>query len=150
MLRCLVFKKKNRTENDQNQKHKDNLNNREDFGKHIEVVKKKPGRKSIKNESRQIREERKKNRNLGLIYATKTGKIIKERKCRELLNCRLRCKNRITEEKRQQVFKEYWAQRNFNKRIHFLARLITQEKEREKWITKNTKIDKSRINIFCR
>lgn len=70
---------------------------------------------------------------MGLLYATKTGKIIKERKCRELLNCRLTCKNRITEEKRQQVFKEYWAQSNFNKRIHFLARLITtEEKKTEK------------------
>lgn len=58
----------------------------------------------MKNDTRKIREERNRNRNLRLTCATK-----KERKCQEVSNCRLKCKERINEEKRLQVFKECWT-----------------------------------------
>ncbi|CAG9839207.1 unnamed protein product [Diabrotica balteata] len=92
-----------------------------------EILKNKLGRKSLKNETRLIREERKQNRNLGLSYTTKSGKVIKPRTCQELLSCPLKCKDRITEEKRQEIFKEYWSLASFNKRVSFIARLITTD-----------------------
>ncbi|XP_072387052.1 uncharacterized protein [Diabrotica undecimpunctata] len=92
-----------------------------------EILKNKPGRKSLKNETRLIREERKQNRNLGLSYTTKSGKVIKARTCQELISCRLKCKDRINEEKRQEIFKEYWSLASFNKRVSFIARLITTD-----------------------
>lgn len=97
----------------------------------VETVEhKRKGRKTTKNDTRQARHERNRKRNLGLKYVTKKGKIIKERQYKELLDCRLQCKMRISEENRKLIFKEYWAMQSFNKRIAFIASLITTEEKK--------------------
>lgn len=64
----ISYKKKTRIENDQAGNHDKELNDEKQVEKHIETVKKKPGRRAEKNESRKIRDERKKNRNFGFSY----------------------------------------------------------------------------------
>lgn len=95
--------------------------------KNSEVRTKRKVKKTLKNETRAVREERKQKRNLGMEYTTKNGKIVKARLCKTLGNCKLKCQDRIDEEKRQTLFREYWQMKSFNKRVAFIASLIRTE-----------------------
>lgn len=118
-----------------------------------EQIKIKPNKNQMKKsktkETRAVRNERKLKRNLGLEYTTKKGKVVKERKCMELADCRLKCTTKVTEEERQTLFKEYWSMGNFNKRVAFIAGLIiTQPKKSWRVKTVNPEKQKNRTMSY--
>ncbi|CAG9772078.1 unnamed protein product [Ceutorhynchus assimilis] len=108
--------------------------------------KQRKAKKTLKNETRTVREERKRNRNLGLEYTTKKGKLIRARVCRPLSKCKLNCQDKIDHEKRQTIFSEYWQMKSFNKRVAFIASLIrTEPKKCAKRKTEHISKQKNRL-----
>ncbi|CAH1111535.1 unnamed protein product [Psylliodes chrysocephalus] len=85
----------------------------------------KRGRKINKGETRDVRDNRSKQRNLGNAYVTRKGKTIRAKTFRELQICRMKCKNRIDTLKRKAIFKEFWEMGSFNNRVSFIAGLIS-------------------------
>ncbi|CAG9840736.1 unnamed protein product [Diabrotica balteata] len=65
-----------------------------------------------------------KNRNLGKEYTTKTGKIVKKRERRKLLECRSKCSTLIEINMREKIFDEYWQIGDFNRRLAYIAGLL--------------------------
>ncbi|CAH1110612.1 unnamed protein product [Psylliodes chrysocephalus] len=96
-----------------------------------------------KGETRLVRNERKTKRNLGDQYLTKTNKIIPQRKCRDLHECRLKCSKRLEDEVRKTILNEYWSMGSFNKRVAYIATLVST---REKETTRAKKTDKKHKN----
>ncbi|KAF2890696.1 hypothetical protein ILUMI_15477, partial [Ignelater luminosus] len=87
-------------------------------------------RKVVKGETRAVCCNRKKCKNLGLEYITGKGKKVNAKKFKELQECRLKCRERIDTLKKAKIFREFWAIGAFNKRVAYVAGLITcQEKK---------------------
>lgn len=105
----------------------------------------KPARKVIKGETRAVRSNRKKCRNLGIEYLTRKGKKVKGKECKELQACRMKCRENIDFVKREKIFTEFWAMGDFNKRVAYIAGLISSQ---EKNITKKKKMEKN-TRIEC-
>ncbi|CAG9825650.1 unnamed protein product [Phaedon cochleariae] len=83
-----------------------------------------------KGETRHIRSMRKTMRNSGREYITKKGKVIPARRCRDLQQCRLKCKERIDDGVRKIIFTEYWSMQSFDRRTAYIASLVsTRPKE---------------------
>ncbi|CAH1118124.1 unnamed protein product [Phaedon cochleariae] len=71
---------------------------------------------------------RKRNRNSGKQYVTAKGKIKKPREMKPLrTNCRNKCRNVLDEEVRQTIFREYWSLGEYDKRVAFVASLISAQ-----------------------
>nr|CAH7746657.1 unnamed protein product [Callosobruchus chinensis] len=122
------------------------LNSSDDSFYRLHTKSKRKPKKSIKNETRAVRAERKEKRNLGLEYTTKMGKVMRQRKCQSLGKCRLECQKRIDEEKRQKLFCDYWQMASFNKRVAFIAGLIkTEPKKCSKRKIQNISKQKNRL-----
>lgn len=96
-----------------------------------------------KGETRQVRQNRNRMRNLGKEYSTLKGKVIPERRCKDLQSCRLKCQERIKDEERNTIFSDYWSMENYDKRVAFMANLITTK---EKNSTRAKKHDKKHKN----
>lgn len=103
-------------------------------------------------------------RNSGQSYTTLGGKVKKAREMRRLEFCRAKCQERISEEKRQQIFNEYWALGSRDKRAAFVSALVSSAekksvrkrttdsgKEKNRQITNsfNLKVDGTRTMV-CR
>ena len=86
-------------------------------------------KKRTNNETRRMRQERREKRNLGKEYVTRTGKVIKERTMQELKLCRNKCKEKIKDEVRLQLFNEFWAMGNYNRRLQYIAGLMEVKKK---------------------
>ncbi|CAG4959985.1 unnamed protein product [Parnassius apollo] len=85
--------------------------------------KKKKTRKSVK-ERRQDRARRKLFRNTGLEYITTSGKTKKRRQLHELENCRQKCKQRLPQDLREKLFKQYWSLGSYENRTKYIAKCI--------------------------
>lgn len=83
--------------------------------------------RGIKGESRKVRNERKNARNLGLEYATSKGKKVLMRKMEPLQLCRKKCSETFRDSERQQMFKEYWALGDYDRRLSYIAGFIEVE-----------------------
>lgn len=55
------------------------------------------------------------------------GKVVPGRTMKELQSCRMKCKERIPAEQRQEIFKEYWNMGSYVKRSAYMAALIEIE-----------------------
>lgn len=83
--------------------------------------------------SRKRKRENKLKRNLGLPYVTASGKNIQERKMQDLPDCRNKCRNKISDDQRALIHKEFWDLGSYDLRAAFVSSLITiQEKQTER------------------
>ncbi|CAK1602117.1 unnamed protein product [Parnassius mnemosyne] len=82
----------------------------------------KRGKKRVRNESAWIKNVRKRQRNSGEQYVSRTGKTVAAKSikppCTE--KCRLKCRNKITEEQRQEIFECYWGLGSLQRQRDFL------------------------------
>lgn len=67
---------------------------------------------------------RKRKRNAGKEYFTKTGNCIKERNFKELQDCRKKCKDKISYVNQKHIFDAYWGLGSHNSRLQYLSGLI--------------------------
>lgn len=81
-------------------------------------------KKVIKGETRRVRKDRQRKHNMGQEYITKNGKNVVKRSMRPLKACRSKCLERISEEDRQYLFKEYWNIGDYNRRVSYIAGLL--------------------------
>lgn len=63
-------------------------------------------------------------RNTGNEYVDEKGKTVKARELKPLIECRMKCKQRFSDEVRQALFEEYWKLGERDKRVNFLSSLI--------------------------
>lgn len=73
----------------------------------------------------------------GQAYINTSGKKIPARNLKPLKNCRNKCIIKLNEEDRKNIFKEYWSLGTHDRRVTFIAKLIT---------TKNTTRIRRRIS----
>lgn len=71
--------------------------------------------------TRKNRNERKIKRNTGQMYVTAKGKEIKQREMIILPSCRLKCRDKLPENTRKSIFKEYWALGSRDRRVTYIA-----------------------------
>lgn len=87
----------------------------------------KKGKKRVRNESAWIKNVRKRQRNSGKEYISRTGKTVAEKSiklpCTE--KCRLKCRNKITEDQRQEIFDCYWRLGTLQRQRDFLNSCLT-------------------------
>lgn len=102
---------------------------------------------NLKNNSRKIVQLRKKLRNTGQSYVTKKGKTRKARQMGNLSECRLKCKERLPESFRHNIFEMYWKQGNYNYRRNFVISSSVQ-KLKETARVKTVSADKQRHRQF--
>lgn len=79
----------------------------------------------LKQYSRKLKKERTLKRHRGEEYVTAKGKVIRKRQKKDLGNCRLKCKEWLTEDVRNAIFEEYWTQGTHDKRVNFIAKCVT-------------------------
>lgn len=89
------------------------------------TINKRKSRVSVKGDTRQFRIYRNQRRNTGLEYITNTGKIVKSRTSKVLLDCKAKCNSKIEDSLRGQLFNLYWSMGSFNRRTAYLSKLIT-------------------------
>lgn len=70
---------------------------------------KRKSRVSVKGDTRQFRIYRNQRRNTGLEYITNTGKIVKSRTSKALLDCKAKFNSKIEDSLRNQLFNLYWS-----------------------------------------
>jgi len=80
---------------------------------------------SSKAQSRNLRKERKDCRNSGKEYKTVNGKTVKPTVMKDLKQYRMKCKNAINDPNRSHLFNEYWGMKSYNRRVSYIASLIT-------------------------
>lgn len=80
---------------------------------------------SLKGDTRQFRIYRNQKRNSGLEYTTNTGKTVKPRASTILVDCKAKCKSKIGDDLREQLFNLYWSMGSFNRRTAYMSKLIT-------------------------
>ena len=87
----------------------------------------KKGKKRVRNESAWIKNVRKRQRNSGKVYISRTGKTVAAKSvkppCTE--KCRLKCRDKITEEQRQEIFECYWGLGSLQRQRDFLNSCLT-------------------------
>ncbi|XP_022205322.2 uncharacterized protein LOC111061935 [Nilaparvata lugens] len=72
-----------------------------------------------------------KNRNEGKAYTDRKGTHHREKQVREFIHqCRFECNVNFCEEKRQELFKQYWELGNWELQTAFLSSCITMEEPR--------------------
>lgn len=72
-----------------------------------------------------LKKERKVLRNTGKLYVRSSGEIVSGRERKPPHECKVRsCHTNITEEVGNQIFKEYWAQGTYNKRLSYVVSRI--------------------------
>lgn len=87
-------------------------------------------------------------RNSGITYTSlKNGKTVSERQSKELSLCRLQCREKISDQRRLLLFKEYWDLGKYSSRVTYIYRRIENSLTQSK-----TKIHSSkkiqRNNVF--
>lgn len=71
-----------------------------------------------------------------------------ERKVRELENCRNKCKEKITSEQQQIIFKQYWELGSYNRRLAYLSGLILIEDTKMQRKNKSTTNPRKRSHTY--
>lgn len=95
-------------------------------------VKRKIG-KDASQTTLELKKKRKTDKNSGRSYQTKSGKLKPSRAVQELEPCRMKCKEKLTEQERKQLFAEYWELGQYDRRVAFIASKIEiQRKALEK------------------
>lgn len=79
---------------------------------------------SPKKSIRITKQEKKIKRNTGQSYKTLKGKTVSSRSMKELGTCRMKCKDRMSLNDRQAIFKEYWQMGTYLKRSTYMASLM--------------------------
>lgn len=104
---------------------------------------------SPKKSFRIIKQEKKVKRNTGQSYKTLKGKVIASRKMKELTSCRMKCKERISLNDRQAIFKEYWQMGSYLKRSTYMASLMEiHDKATQRQRTLDPVRQKSRVKTY--
>lgn len=86
-------------------------------------------------------------KNLGNEYTTRKGKKVNKKESRSLKNCRRDCNKKIDDVTRMALFKDYWEMGNYDRRVTFIASLISiVEKKSE---TNLSCPKKNRQKTFC-
>ena len=83
------------------------------------------GRNALKGDTRAVRKDRKLKRNLGKAYVSINGKAVANRETQPLTSCRMKCQHKFSNEARESIFKEYWSMGSRDKRVAYIAGLIT-------------------------
>ncbi|PSN43821.1 hypothetical protein C0J52_10076 [Blattella germanica] len=83
----------------------------------------KRGKKGDTN-TRLARKGRKIARNTGKEYTTLTGKTVKEKVMQPLGVCRMKCIQRLPDEYRKEIHRDYWNMGSFDKRVLYVSSLI--------------------------
>lgn len=96
----------------------------------------------MKGTSREAKSERKRKRNIGEEYITKNGKKVNAKKLKELSACRMKCQFRFDEDIRRKVFLEFWNCGSYNKRVQYVAGLVSMDSPIHIRSKKDTPIDK--------
>lgn len=79
----------------------------------------------LKPYARKLRKERTVKRHTGKEYVTAKGKLIKKRIMKELPNCRMKCREWLKPDLRDNIFSDYWQQGDHSKRTNYIAKLVT-------------------------
>ncbi|PSN42572.1 hypothetical protein C0J52_15431 [Blattella germanica] len=77
-----------------------------------------------KGDTRLARKGRKIARNTGKEYTTLTGKTVKEKVMQPLGVCRMKCIQRLPDEYRKEIHRDYWSMGSFDKRVLYVSSLI--------------------------
>ena len=77
-----------------------------------------------KGDTRLARKGRKIARNTGKEYMTLTGKTVKEKVMQPLGVCRMKCIQRLQDEYRKEIHRDYWNMGSFDKRVLYVSSLI--------------------------
>ena len=83
----------------------------------------KRGKKGDTN-TRLARKGRKIARNTGKEYTTLTGKTVKEKVMQPLGVCRMKCIQKLPDEYRKEIHRDYWNMGSFDKRVLYVSSLI--------------------------
>ncbi|XP_066922321.1 uncharacterized protein [Clytia hemisphaerica] len=83
------------------------------------------------------------------VSGKKTSKMIKKREMKPPCNCRLKCSDTFTEEKRIQIFNDFYASGDKKIQTQQIAMLVKEEKKSRERKTKD-KTKKSRTRDFTR
>lgn len=84
-------------------------------------------RQKRKNAEEWIQEKRKKLRNSGLSYVTKTGKTQPNKTVGGPCNCKNECWLLVPDEERLQVFEKFWGLANFDRQNDMIAAMVHRE-----------------------
>lgn len=86
------------------------------------------GKKRVRNEDNWLKNKKKKLKNSGKSYVTKSGRSIEARKmkapCSE--KCVQKCSTKISDEQRNIIFNEFWALASFQRQRDFLGSCVEQ------------------------
>lgn len=92
---------------------------------------------------------RKAKRNLGKTYITVTGKTVKAREVQLLNRCQKNCRDKISPELQETIFKDYWNMGNYNLRIAFIAGLIDIQDKKMTCNVKSSAAPRNRQYSYC-
>jgi hypothetical protein len=85
-----------------------------------------PSRKKVRREKEWNRVQRQMLRNRGKEYADRKGKVHREKKVQLYNhNCRFKCNNNLSEQKRQEIFDDYWGLGDYSLQTSFLNASLT-------------------------
>lgn len=79
----------------------------------------------IKGDTRKSRNTRRKLKNEGKEYSTKSGKTIEAKICKDLPSCRMKCRENVVSSKRKELFREFWENGNHDMQVAYISGLIS-------------------------
>lgn len=100
---------------------------------------------SIKQETRLTRRLK---RNRGEVYVTSSGKIKKGKVCRELGECRKRCRDRVEFADQKQISEKYWNLGKHKLRVEYLNSLIEEIPKKSISLKANAARQRERTHVY--
>ena len=101
--------------------------------KRKKTAKKSEVRKRLRNENDWIDNKAKRELNFGVKHQNRKGVLVPERKieasCKD--TCRLKCKNRLNDEQRKNIFQQFWQLGDHTRQWDFIARFVTTEAKKQ-------------------
>ncbi|XP_051168408.1 myb-like protein F [Leptopilina boulardi] len=85
--------------------------------------------------------------NSGLAGTSKSGKLFQQKKMGPSCELRLKCKEKISNEERQQIFDNFWNLKDHNRQWDYIARMFTSTISKQ-WLTTIHNKQKLRNGLF--
>lgn len=94
------------------------------------------------------RESRKRKRNCGEAYSTRTGKYVRAREVIKLQPCKRKCNSKVTYEDQLALFNQYWGLQNYNLRQAFMTGMIVIEQKKTERKCKSSTAPRNRVYSY--
>ena len=85
---------------------------------------------NIAENERESRAIKKSKRNTGKAYTTSTGNLVRAREFKLLVDCRKKCKDKITPENQKDIFEKHWVLGDYKLRHAYVCGLIVVEEKK--------------------